>query len=503
MKSARSDLTRRFVLGGLLAGAAAVPALADAPQRSLRPVPRGLIPAEAGRASATAAEALIAEARLGGRVTFALADARSGRVLESSGAGVAMPPASVTKAITTLYGMEALGPGHRFHTRLIAAGPIRNGRLDGDLILSGTGDPTLDTDGLAQIAAGLRDAGVREVNGFFRVHDGALPYVRSIDPDQPEHVGYNPSISGLNLNFNRVYFEWRRAGGSYQVAMDARSERLRPAVTVARMHVADRRSPLYTYADRDGVDDWTVAASALGNGGSRWLPVRRPAQYAGEVFQVLARSYGIELSPPARAQGVPRGTVLVDHVSDDLVTILTDMLKWSTNLTAEVVGLSASTARGGAPATLAASGARMSDWLKGRTGAGGAHFVDHSGLGPESRISASDMVSALVHSGADGALRRMMKHIDMKDANGRTIRNHPARVVAKTGTLNFVSDLAGYVQTPSNAVLAFAIFSADLERRRGLGPDDLERPEGGRGWISRARALQQKLIERWVAVHGG
>ncbi|MDH3264256.1 MAG: D-alanyl-D-alanine carboxypeptidase, partial [Paracoccaceae bacterium] len=239
-----------------------------------------------------------------------------------------------------------------------------------------------------------------------------------------------------------------------------------------------------------------------GNGGSRWLPVRRPAQYAGEVFQVLARSHGIVLSPPARAEGVPRGTVLVDHVSDDLVTILTEMLKWSTNLTAEVVGLSASTRRGGPPATLAASGRRMGDWLRGRAGVNGARFVDHSGLGPDSRVSASDMVAALVQSGADGALRRMMKRIDMKDANGRTIRDHPARVAAKTGTLNFVSALSGYVQTPSNAVLAFAIFSADLERRRGLGPDDVERPEGGRGWTSRARALQQKLIERWVAVYG-
>ncbi|MDH3265153.1 MAG: D-alanyl-D-alanine carboxypeptidase, partial [Paracoccaceae bacterium] len=238
MSSAPRDLTRRFVLGGLLAGAAG-PALAEAPLTSLRPIRRGLTPAEVRRVSAPSAEALIAEARLGGQVTFALADARSGLMLEGSGPGVAMPPASVTKAITALYGMEALGPGHRFRTQLIAAGPIRNGRLDGDLILAGTGDPTLDTDGLARIAAGLRDAGVREVAGWFRVHDGALPFIRSIDPDQPDHVGYNPSISGLNLNFNRVHFEWRRAGGGYQVAMDARSERLRPAVTVARMRVAD------------------------------------------------------------------------------------------------------------------------------------------------------------------------------------------------------------------------------------------------------------------------
>jgi D-alanyl-D-alanine carboxypeptidase/D-alanyl-D-alanine-endopeptidase (penicillin-binding protein 4) len=178
------------------------------------------------------------------------------------------------------------------------------------------------------------------------------------------------------------------------------------------------------------------------------------------------------------------------------------MLKWSTNLTAEVIGLAASTSRGGAPANLAASGARMSDWLRGRAAVTGPRFVDHSGLGAANRIAAGDMVKALVSSGADGALRRMMKRIDMKDAKGRIIRDHPARVVAKTGTLNFVSALSGYVQTPSNAVLAFAIFSADLDRRGSLTEEEMERPEGGRGWTGRARAMQQRLIERWTTAYG-
>ena len=495
-----SGITRRLVLGALLAAPGA--ALAEAPLRSIRPEPRGgRPPAEARRVAAPPAEAIVAGAGLGGRVAFAVADARTGALLEASGAGQAMPPASVTKAITALYAAEALGPGHRFRTHLVAVGPVANGRIDGDLILAGTGDPTLNTDHLAAMAARLRDAGIREVTGRFRVYGGALPYVRSIDPGQPDHVGYNPAISGLNLNFNRVHFEWRRAGGNWQVAMDARSERLRPAVTVARMRIADRRSPLYTYDDRDGVDDWTVAGPALDRDGSRWLPVRRPAEYAGEVFQVLARSYGIVLRHPEAIRAAPRGTVLVEHVSDDLTAVLTDMLKWSTNLTAEVVGLTASALRGGTPGSLAVSGARMADWLRGRTGIDGARFVDHSGLGPDSRITPEDMVKALVRSGPDGTLRRMLKRIDMADSNGRPLRDHPARVVAKTGTLNFVGGLAGYVQGPSNAVLAFAIFAADLERRQRLTPEEMERPDGGRGWTQRARAMQQKLIERWVTVH--
>lgn len=491
------------MLGGLLSGAAAGRVLADAPLRSVVPLPRGVYRVQAPGGAMPAAEALIEAAQLGGQAAFALADAHSGQMLESHRPTAGMPPASVAKAITALYGLDALGPGFRFRTRLIARGALSNGRLDGDLILTGTGDPYLDTDDLAEMAGRLRAAGVREVRGRFLVHGGALPLIHEIDPAQPEHVGYNPSVAGLNLNFNRVYFEWKRGAAGFDVSMDARSETLRPAVSMARMRVAERQSPLYTYADRNGIEEWTVAAPALGNGGSRWLPVRRPLEYTGEVLRVLARSHGIELRPPEISTEVPRGTPLVELVSDPLSDMLVDMLKWSTNLTAEVVGLSASGARGGMPGTLAASGRRMGDWLKARAGVEGARFVDHSGLGDGSRISAQDMVRALVHSGPDGALRRMLKRIEMQDENGRAIPNHPARVVAKTGTLNFVSALAGYVQTPSNRVLAFAIFLADQPRRSRLRPDEIERPPGGRRWTLSARRLEQRLIERWATVHGG
>jgi D-alanyl-D-alanine carboxypeptidase/D-alanyl-D-alanine-endopeptidase (penicillin-binding protein 4) len=464
-------------------------------------LPGDVVPAQVRTLSAPDVEALVREARLGGKIGFAVADARTGRFLEGREQGDTMPPASVAKAITSLYALETLGAGYRFSTRLIATGPVQGGMIQGDLILAGSGDPTLATDQLAGMAATLAQRGVRGVTGRFRVYGGALPYVRQIDPDQPDHVGYNPSVSGLNLNFNRVYFEWKQAQDGYQVSMDARSERVRPAVTVARMSIANRSAPVYTYTDRNGVDDWTVAGGALGTGGSRWLPVRRPADYTGEVFQVLAAAQGIRL-PRAEAAQSLQGTVLVEQLSDDLGTVLVDMLKWSTNLTAEVLGLSASIRRGAQPGNLAASGRRMGDWLADRIGVNGERFVDHSGLGGDSRISPDHMVRALVSAGAEGPLRRMMKRIDMKDAGGNTIRNHPAQVVAKTGTLNFVSALAGYVQTPSNAVLAFSIFSADLSRRRGLTDDEMERPEGGRGWTGRARHLQQQLIERWTTLYG-
>jgi D-alanyl-D-alanine carboxypeptidase/D-alanyl-D-alanine-endopeptidase (penicillin-binding protein 4) len=448
---------------------------------------------------------LVAEAGLGrAKVAYALADAETGEILEARSPLLPQPPASVAKAVTALYALDALGPAHRFATRLMATGPVADGVLEGDLILAGTGDPTLQTNALAELAARLKAAGVQSVRGAFRIWAGALPRIDRIDPGQPDHVGYNPAVAGLNLNFNRVHFEWRRSGADYDVSMDARSDRYRPAVSVAQIEVVARAGPVYTYEDGGDVDLWTVARGALGGGGSRWLPVREPALYAAEVFATFARSQGIALDAPEPLAGLPDGAVPLAQVeSETLRPLLADMLDFSTNVTAEAVGLAASAARGPVPADLAASAAAMSDWLGAALVGRRPDFVDHSGLGDMSRISARDMVGALVRLGPDARLEGILEEIPVRDAAYRVVPDYPATVAAKTGTLNFVSGLAGYIRPWGGRRFAFAIFAADMDRRAAIPRARRDNADGAAPWARRARLLQHRLIDRWAIVHGG
>ncbi|MGC9420817.1 MAG: D-alanyl-D-alanine carboxypeptidase, partial [Rhodovulum sp.] len=149
--------SRRWVLSALMAGAGG-PALSAPLARSLRPVPR---PEDLRRAAE--AEALVARANLGGKLAFAVADASTGEVLEVMNPVLGLPPASVAKSVTALYALDTLGADHRFATRVLATGPVTDGRLEGDLVLAGSGDPTLDTDMLGDLAARLHAAGLREV----------------------------------------------------------------------------------------------------------------------------------------------------------------------------------------------------------------------------------------------------------------------------------------------------------------------------------------------------
>ena len=491
-------LTRRLLLGALM-GSAAGAALAKAPVRSLRPPPRD--PDPDSRIMMPAGD-LIAAAGLSGKVGCMVADAKTGEVLEARSPLLCLPPASVAKALTAVYALDALGPAHRFRTRLLATGPVKNGFIQGDLVLVGGGDPTLDTDALGDMARQLKAAGVRGVTGAFQVFAGALPAILEIDPSQPKHVGYNPAVSGLNLNYNRVHFEWKQEPGGYAVSMDARARKYSPGVTTSRMRVVDRTGPVYTYADAGGADEWTVARPALGQGGARWLPVRKPEAYAAEVFATFARSHGIKLEAAPPPGAAPKGDVLVTHRSEPLDEVLRGMLKYSNNLTAELCGMTASAKRLGRPVAMKESAEEMSRWAQTYLTMPGAKLVDHSGLGETSRLRAAALAQALAKVHKDGLLKPILKEFPLHAANGQVNAAHPVKVVAKTGTLYFVSSLAGYVTAPDGRELAFAIFTADPELRAGFDKGSESRPEGAATWNARSKNLQQTLLERWGRVYG-
>lgn len=487
-------VTRRGVLAGLLAGVAGQ-GWAEAPERSLRPKLRG----QAVAATATGAEALVAAAKLGGRLGYIVADAATGRMLEGAAETTELPPASVTKVMTTLFALERLGADHRFVTRVMYMGKLEQGRLEGDLILAGGGDPELDTDSLADLVAALAATGLRRVTGQFIVYTGAMPERAEIAGDQPEYVAYNPSVSGMMLNFNRVNFVWKQAGKGYDLAMNAQGARVVPPVQMATVTLAERDLPVFAYQAGAAADHWTVARGALGKAGGRWLPVRHAGVYAGEVFAWLAAAQGIALGAPQIRHELSAGAVvLVQREGAALTDLLRRMLKFSTNLTAEVVGLAASGA-----ASQEASADAMTVWAQRKFGITG-RFGDHSGLGPGTRISAAEMVSVLVQARQDptGArLQALLRETAVVDAAGKPHSRAALRVQAKSGTLNFVSNLAGYVTAANGKALVFAIFSADVARRAAVPIAQRDKPKGNKAWVSRAHRLQRQLLQRWAGLY--
>jgi D-alanyl-D-alanine carboxypeptidase/D-alanyl-D-alanine-endopeptidase (penicillin-binding protein 4) len=449
--------------------------------------------------------ALAAEARrhgLTGSLAFVLLDPETGEALDGLEPDLALAPASVAKAPTALFALHVLGPHARFATEVTATGPVVDGRVRGDVVLRGGGDPGLDSDGLAALAAAAR-ARAAAATGAFRVDPGPGPVAPMIDAGMRAEAAYNPSVGALNLNYNRVLLEWSRKGGGLTARLAAHAERWSPDVASVALSLepADCGCPDFDHRAGPPAETWRVRSAALAGDGSVWLPVRDPVPYAAEVFRAAAAARGLALPPPVIGPAPAGGVVLARRESAPVVDLVEDMLRWSTNLTAEALGLAAARAIGAAPDGLAASGDAMAAWFAGYAGIPrgdpGFRFANHSGLSADSRVSPRRMAQALA-----AGLRRPPPGIGLPDL----LRPHPVdeaerrappgtSVRAKTGTLDFARGLAGYLTTPSGRTLVFAYFANDLSRRR---PGE-DRPDGAIPWRNRAVALERALLRHWAA----
>lgn len=436
-----------------LATVAVLPRLALGQGLDIRPLPR---PAPDPRQ-------VVRRADVPGRVAYALTDGQ--RPLALGQAASRLAPASTMKAITALYALDRLGPTHRFRTRLIRAGDL--------LVLAGGGDPVFSTDDLGGLADRLAALG-GPAPARFAVWGGALPHLPELAPEQDDHLPYNPSMSGMILNFNRVYLDWRGTGTQVQLTTEARAARLSPRAYSITARPGDQTDPI-TYLPQPDLETWLVSRAALRRPGSLWLPVRLPELYAGDVFQTLSRARGLVLPAPEVIDRLPQGQVVAHHDSPPVVALIRDMLDYSTNITAEALGLHVSGAR-----DLAASGAAMQAWLD-QIGQGMV-LADHSGLSAASAISPFAMTRILSGPGRDLGLAPLLRQDDLDGA----------RVAAKTGTLNFVSNLAGYISLPDGRQGMFAIFCSDPDRRQAAIGQQL--PDGVAVWTRDAKAVQRDLL---------
>ena len=457
-------------------------------------------------ASGIAANAI----RLGGvtgRTGAILFDLHTGKVLDEVAADEAFPPASTIKIATVARALEILGPRYRFETRLLTNGKIIGSVLEGDLYLQGTGDPTLDTVDLADMLRQFRLMGVSEVRGQLLYDDSLLPRGSGIDDQQQDHVVSNPGYGGLNLNFNRVWLDGFRSGEGFDAHMLARADgRTVETDSIRLRYLPDVNFPLLRHRFEGREEIWEADFRTLAAVPKRWLPVRAPGAYAASVFRRLAAETNI-LLPEARRMRVPEGaTVLVRHQSQILARLAAQVLLYSNNLAAEVLGLATAVGEGQMPDGLADSARGLTEWIGGDAPEGTVVAYNHSGLGDGLRITPN-------------VFRELLARLVLEEKHRGDIRSYlPVRTTvvsdtgiradmilhAKSGTLHYVRALAGYIRDhEDDRELGFAIFSADLVRRKAVS-QLLDRPipqlrlRPPIEWHLRTVRLEKQILKNWV-----
>lgn len=140
----------------------------------------------------------------GALIGFCVFDDRGNLIYGSPLAETALCPASALKTMTTGAAFGLLGPEFRFRTRLLAPGKITDGRIAGDLVLEGSGDPTLSQEDIEKMADELLKLGLKRVEGNVRVDATVFPTAPVNEHWNWGDIGnaYGTGAYGVNVGHN-------------------------------------------------------------------------------------------------------------------------------------------------------------------------------------------------------------------------------------------------------------------------------------------------------------
>ena len=378
-------------------------------------------------------------------------------------AQVASNPASVMKLITTYAGLSLLGPEFTWRNRVYADGPIKDGVLQGNLIVRGSGDPKLVIERLQDLMAQLNALGLREIRGDIVLDRSVFeitPRSEAFD-DEPLRP-YNVSPDGLLLNFKALIYTFTPDAGTGQVTV-----RVEPplagfdspaAVTASNGPCQDWRSQLR--ADFSQAHQARFAGTYPVSCGERPWPVAYPAPdlYAPKLIEAVWLATGGRLSGQVRYGALPaKSRLLLDAPSLPLAEVIADINKFSNNVMAQQLFLTLSSDMG-APGRFEASRQRVLQWWRQQFPAQAEPVLDNgSGLSRSERSSA-EALTALLQTASKGphaaAFQNSMSLAGVDGTSARLRERNPNSPVIgqawlKTGSLRDVASVAGYVQGQS------------------------------------------------------
>lgn len=149
-------------------------------------------------------------------------DLASGKIIQEHQAQVPRNPASVLKLVSSLAALELLGPAYTWQTLYYADGALKNGVLEGDLVIKGNGDPYLVIEQFWLHLRALRALGLKKITGDLRIDNSAfkLPPHNPGAFDKQPHRLYNVGPSATVVNFNASRFKLISEGNVVRIKLD-------------------------------------------------------------------------------------------------------------------------------------------------------------------------------------------------------------------------------------------------------------------------------------------
>ena len=375
-------------------------------------------------------------------------------------------PASVMKLLTSLVALDTLGPNFHWQTEAYVRGDLEDGVLKGDLILKGYGDPYLTPERFWRFLHGLRQRGIEEIQGDLIIDSTYFEATRENrgDFDGRPRRAYNALPHPLSLNFQttKLHLLPNQTGTRIRVftyppldnleirnSMElvsgpCQKQHLRPVILIsehndgATMNIQGSYSP--------DCPEWSGA-----------YLVMDPADHVAGAFSTLWKEMGGNLEGAIKQGLVPQQARRFHRIeSPPLAEVIRSMNKFSNNLMSRMLLLTMVAESHRAPAETAHGQTLITDWLNHWELPSSLVWVSNgSGLSRNARISAEiigrllqaafksplmpEFMASLPIVGIDGTMRKRLR------TTGVAGRAH-----IKTGSLNNVSSMAGYVLDQHN-----------------------------------------------------
>jgi serine-type D-Ala-D-Ala carboxypeptidase/endopeptidase (penicillin-binding protein 4) len=426
--------------------------------------------------------------RWGGSVGVHVVDVGSGGAIAALDEHRSFNPASNAKLMTAAAALRVLGGQHRFLTGLY--GRVDNDSID-ELVLRGDGDPSLRTADLWAMASELRATGVRRVR-MIAVDQSSFDerYVPPAFEQQPgEWAPFRAPVAAVSLNENTVLFSVRAAKEGADALVEVEPPGfvdLAGSVTTTRPGDPEK---VGVGLEARGARLAARLAGSIPEGGRVVRLARRvedPRLLSGYALRAVLRQVGIEVGAAVKLGGEGQKGLLVSHRSESLGELLWALGKESDNFYAEMVFKAVGARAKGRPASVDAAAEAVRHALE-ELGAAEAGVVvkNGSGLFDADRTTPSattallramlrdpyagpEYVAQLSIGGVDGTLRHRFPEWEATRA-----------VRAKTGTLDAVAALSGYVlPPPGRAPVAFSVLVNGIP-----------------GKVNAARALMDRVVD--------
>ncbi len=418
--------------------------------------PRAIAQAPASaQALPPAVEAALAAAQLPrDAVVLLVAPAEGGPPRLAHRVDVPVNPASVSKLATTFAALELLGPNHTWTTSVYVDGPVRNGVLEGNLYLQGQGDPKLVLERLWLLLRRVQALGIRSVAGDIVLDRTAYqlpPHDPAAFDGQPLRP-YNAAPDALLVNFKTVVVTFTPEAGVVRVRTEPALAGVQWPATVPLAAGECDEWPTALRADFSDPGRIRFAGAFPAACGERsWnIAFPDPAGHAPRALLALWRELGGQLAGQVRDGRVPAGLKpALEFASPPLAEVVRDVNKFSNNVMAQQLFLTLSLQQHGT-GTLEGSREVLRRWWRERFGGEPPVTDNGSGLSRGESITARqlaqllqaawvsplmpDFVASLPALGLDGTLRRARHNVGLAHL--------------KTGSLNEVSGVAGYVHGP-------------------------------------------------------